>query len=516
MEPPVHRQRCQTAFRDIYRKWTGTVWFIEGDIKGCFDNIDHEVLLRVLGENIQDGRFLRLIQNLLQAGYLEDWKYHATLSGTPQGGIVSPILANIYLDRLDQFVGSALLPTYNRGDRRKNNPAYQALLQRAGNLAKAGHTDEAQEVRRQMKLLPSRVPDDPGYRRLHYVRYADDFLLGFAGPRAEAEEIKEQLSTFLREHLKLELSAEKTLITHARTQPARFLGYEVVTIHNDHQHNERGHRSINGTIGFKVPLDVVHAKCAPYLDHGKPVHRPERLHNAVFSIVADYQAEYRGIVGYYQLAYNLHALSHLRWVMAQSLAKTLAHKLRISVRQAVKRYQATIATPRGPRKVLMVTVEREGKAPLVAQWDGIPLVRNKDAVLDDQPIRFLNNTRTELLERLLADTCELCGSTEEVQVHHVRHLKDLERKGRTVRPEWVKKMAARRRKTLVVCRDCHGAIHSGSHGSALAAGERLVGNNRDANGLRPPALPAPPASRPHTSESGAARTSERRPGRSRT
>jgi group II intron reverse transcriptase/maturase len=465
---------CHTALRDIYRTWTGTVWFIEGDIKGCFDNIDHQVLLSVLNEKIHDGRFLRLIQNLLRAGYLEDWKYHATLSGTPQGGIVSPILANVYMDRLDQFVSTTLLPAYNRRERRKYNPDYQALQQRAGRLVKMGHKSEARDIRRRMKLLPARIPNDPDYRRLHYVRYADDFLLGFAGPRSEAEEIKVQLLEFLGEHLKLELSADKTLITHARTEPARFLGYEVVTIHNDRQHNKHGHRNINGTIGFKVPVNVVHAKCTPFLAHAKPVHRPERLHDSVFSIVSDYQAEYRGIVQYYQLAHNLHVLGRLRWVMAQSLAKTLAHKLRITVRRAVKRFQATIATPAGPRKVLLVKVEREGRSPLVAQWDGIPLVRNKDAVLNDQPRRVINNFRTELLERLLADSCELCGSQDEVQVHHVRHLKDLTQKGRAARPEWVIRMAARWRKTLVVCRACHEAIHSGiasgaTHSRANAA-----------------------------------------------
>jgi hypothetical protein len=191
-----------------------------------------------------------------------------------------------------------------------------------------------------------------------------------------------------------------------------------------------------------------------------PVHRPERLHEAVFSIVSDYRAEYRGIVQYYQLAHNLHVLGRLRWVMAQSLAKTLAHKLRITVRRGVKRFQATIATPAGPRKVLLVKVEREGRSPLVAQWDGIPLVRDKDAVLSDQPRRVMNNLRAELLERL-ANSCELCGSEDDVQVHHVRHLKDLTRKGRTARPEWAIRMAARRRKTLVVCRACHVAIHNG-------------------------------------------------------
>ena len=205
------------------------------------------------------------------------------------------------------------------------------------------------------------------------------------------------------------------------------------------------------TVQFSIPLrlyritHVAHPNPA-YYGRGRRF-RVDAPDGSYFSIVSHYQAEYRGIVQYYQLAHNLHVLGRLQWVMAQSLAKTLAHKLRVTVRRAVKRFQATIATPAGPRKVLLVKVEREGRSPLAAQWDGIPLVRNKDAVLNDQPRRVINNFRTELLERLLADSCELCGSQDEVQVHHVRHLKDLKLKGRAARPERVIRMAARRRKT---------------------------------------------------------------------
>ena len=194
---------CHTALRTIYYGWRGTTWFIEGDIRGCFDNIDHDVLLSILRERILDQRFLRLIENLLKAGYLEDWRYHATPSGSPQGGIVSPILANIYLDRLDTFVESVLLPTYNRGRDRKPNVAYRSLLDRAGYLTRTGRAEEGRLLRQQAQQLPSRELDDPGYRRLEDIRYADDFLLGFVGTRAEADGIKQQLSDFLQTQLRL-------------------------------------------------------------------------------------------------------------------------------------------------------------------------------------------------------------------------------------------------------------------------------------------------------------------------
>jgi group II intron reverse transcriptase/maturase len=183
---------CHTALRAIHRRWNGTVWFLEGDISQCFDRLDHQVLLAILREKIQDNRFLRLIENLLRAGYLEDWRYHATLSGSPQGGVISPILANLYLDRFDQYVEKTLLPGHNRGAEREENPAYTKLMDRSYDLAKAGRKEEARALRQQAQCLPSKRLEDPGYRRLRYVRYADDFLLGFAGPRREAEEIKQQ------------------------------------------------------------------------------------------------------------------------------------------------------------------------------------------------------------------------------------------------------------------------------------------------------------------------------------
>ena len=453
---------CHTALREVYRTWNGTSWFIEGDISQCFDSLDHQVLLAILREKVHDNRFIRLIENLLTAGYLEDWKLNATLSGTPQGGVVSPILSNIYLDRLDKWIETTLLPAYTRGTERKYNTAYTRNNARVPKLRRKGQREEATALRKQIQKLPTRDPADPDYRRLRYVRYADDFLLGFAGPRSEAEEIKARLGEFLRDALKLELSKTKTLVTHARTESARFLGYEIGTLHDDTK------RSINGAIGLRVPVAVVRNRCTPYLRNGKPMHRPEMEHDSPYSIVSHYQQEYRGVVEYYQLAYNRHTFNRLKWVMGTSLAKTLAHKLRVSVQQVWNRYGATTATPSGTYRVLMVTVERgDKKAPLVAQWGGITLARRVDAILNDQPQRVWNVRHSELLERVLANTCELCGSTVDVEVHHVRHLRDLQRKGRGEPPAWVQKMASRRRKTLVVCSRCHHVIHSGASAAQL-------------------------------------------------
>ena len=311
-----------------------------------------------------------------------------------------------------------------------------------------------------MRSLPYNDTHDSDYRRLRYTRYADDFLLGFTGSKDEADEIKARIGRFLQDNLKLELSDAKTLVTHGRTEAARFLGYEVVVQGSDTKLDARGRRTVNGIIGLRVPSDVVRAKSAAYMRDGKPIHLGARLHDSPYSIVEQYQAEFRGVVNYYRRATNLGALNHLRWVMEMSLAKTLASKLKISVPQVFRRYKTTIQTDNGPRKVLMVKVDEPGKKPLVTHWGGVSLARDNTATPIDKLPPILNG-RTELVQRLLADTCELCGSTVKVQVHHVRAMKNLRKKGRAERPAWVEMMARRRRKTLVVCASCHADIHAG-------------------------------------------------------
>ena len=297
---------------------------------------------------------------------------------------------------------------------------------------------------------------DPGYRRLRYVRYADDILLGFAGPKAEAEEIKERLAHFLRDELKLELSPEKTLITHARTGAARFLGYDIAVHHNDRKVTG-GRRSVNGVIRLRVPRSVVSAKQAQYMQRGKPARRPELLNQDDHVIISTYGSEYRGIVQYYLMAGDVFRLARLQWVMETSMLMTLANKHRSSVSKMARKYAATIETPHGHRKCFEARLERVGRKPLVGRFGGIPLRRNKKTVITDRRLAPVNTKRKELVTRLLAGRCESCGRIDEVEVHHVAKLTDLGRSG--TRPPWADLMAARHRKSLVVCGSCHADIH---------------------------------------------------------
>ncbi|MBO0794989.1 MAG: maturase, partial [Ktedonobacteraceae bacterium] len=293
------------------------------------------------------------------------------------------------------------------------------------------------------------------------------FGLAFIGPKSEAEEIKRQLTTFLREELKLNLSDEKTLITHARTGAAKFLGYEITTLHNDTKQtkakNGQRKRSINGRVGLRVPRTVLIEKCNRYQKGGKAIHRAELLNESDYTIIATYQLEYRGIVEYYRLAYNLHTLQLLKWIMEISLTKTLASKHKTSVKKIYKKYQTELEVEGRKYKVLQTTVPREGRNPLVATWGGIPLTWDIKATIQDRPGPQWNR-QSELEKRLLAQTCEICGATRmttQIEVHHIRALKDLQKYDGREKPLWVKVMAARRRKTLVLCHACHDDLHAG-------------------------------------------------------
>jgi hypothetical protein len=414
-------------------------------------------MLSILAEKVHDNRFLRLLRNMLQAGYLEDWVWNATLSGAPQGGCASPVLSNIYLHQLDDFVETVLIPEYTRGDRRARNPVYLKEAAALARARRAGDRAEARKARDRMRDLPSGDPHDPDFRRLRYVRYCDDHLLGFTGPKAEAEEIKRRLAQFLREDLKLELSQDKTLITHARSDRASFLGYEISVQHDDRQRTASGQRAVNGAVSLHVPKSVIQAKSALYLKRGQPARRSQVINYGDYDIVRIYGAEYRGLVQYYLLAGDVRRLHRLRWVMLSSMLKTLAAKHRSTATKIAAKHKAKIMTPYGPRTCFEAVVDR-GKASrsLVARFGGVPLNRQKTAVINDQLPQRVAYPRRELIGRLSAGRCELCEHTGEVQVHHVRALAELDASDPT---PWAKAMIRRRRKTLVVCSDCHDRIH---------------------------------------------------------
>ncbi len=457
---------CHTGLEAIRTKegWKSVRWFVEGDIRDCFGSIDHDILLGILAEKIKDNRFLRLMRQFLECGYLEEWKYNATLSGCPQGSILSPLLSNVYMDKFDQFMEQHVLPAFNRGGRRAENKAYKALRKQMEKHMRHQDWKTVKELHKQRQSMPSKDTNDPAFRRLYYIRYADDWLLGFSGSKQEAIKVKEEIKTFLATELKLALSEEKTLITHAKTEKARFLGYDIHVLQQDAKHDRRGQRSINGVIGFRVPDEKMKDKAKLYKKSGKPTHRKERTVNSDFDIIAQYQSEFRGFAQYYLLAYNAHQMHDLKRTMELSLARTLANKFKTTVNKIFKKYKTTRETDEQSYKVLQTEVKREEKKPLVAYFGGFKLGYKKDAVIVDAlPNGKVYSIKSQLIDRLLKDTCELCESRGNIEMHHVKKLKDLENNGRKEKPEWMKRMIAMRRKTLAVCHDCHTKIHSGKY-----------------------------------------------------
>jgi len=455
---------CHTALLEIRKKWKGTVWFIEGDIKGCFDNIDHEVLLKIIRRDIHDGRLLNLIDGLLKAGYIEDWRFHDSLSGTPQGGIISPLLANVYLNDLDRFIEDKLMPQYNKEKTRRRNPEYKIIDRRVRTARERGNLEEANRLGLERRKLISMDPCDPNHRRLRFVRYADDFLLGFVGPKNEAEDVRRQLGEFLGRSLKLTLSVEKTFITHANDGKAKFLGYEIKVTREENLVSD-GKRATNGTTALLMPREVMEKYRSRYSRRGNVIHRAELLVDTDYTILQRYQSVFKGLYNYYCMAANVSSrMGAIRWILETSLLKTLASKYQCRVNEIVRRYKVKGAE----HKTFRVVIERPDKAPLVAVFGGFSCKKEPEGMgaTDFGPELAWHkpaNMRSEVVQRLIAGRCELCDFEGLVEVHHIRKLADIDRPGRRPKTIWEKIMSARKRKTLVTCEKCHEDIHAGRY-----------------------------------------------------
>lgn len=464
-----HRS-CHTAMASIMEGFDGTRWLVEGDIKGFFDNIDHDIMIAILSERIADERFLRLIRKFLNAGYLEKWTFHKTFSGTPQGGIISPILANIYLDKLDKYVVE-YISKFNKGDKRKRNPEYKRISSRKDKRVKKLKSEEDAEKRsilieeikfhhKEMQKLPATLDMDEDFRRMRYVRYADDFLIGVIGSREDCVTIKEDIKKFLLDKLKLELSDEKTLITHGHDH-AKFLGYEV-TIRKSEKTRKGSKglpkRSLDHKTVVLLPLEVMKDKLMEYkamkiiVENGKEkwesTSRPYLRSNDDLEILNRYNSEIRGIYNYYCIANNVSILNSFYQIMKESLYKTFSSKYESTVRKIINSYTRD--------KIFIVQYEdNKGKKHERELYHG-GFGRRKDARIDDADNlpSYRGMQRTSLMERLKARECEYCGATDDLRMIHVRKLKDLKGKH-----EWEKLMIARRRKTIAVCESCYRKIH---------------------------------------------------------
>lgn len=460
---------CHTALKDIKHGFPGVRWFIEGDIKGCFDNINHNVLISIIERKIKDARFLQLIWKFLRAGYMEDWKYNATYSGTPQGGIVSPILANIYLSELDKHV-EGLQKAFDKPSTEYYTHEYAQARHRLDKLhikIKKAQGEERErliaqykELRKAKLKIPAKSHTD---KKIRYVRYADDFLIGVYGNKQECEQIKADLNDFIATALRMELSEEKTLITHSN-EYARFLGYDIRVRRNNTVKRLPGlspRRTLSNKVELSAPLQekvegFLFSKGVVEQRDGRltPVWRKSLTRLSPLEIVDTYNAELRGICNYYCMASNYASLNYFSYLMEYSCLKTLAAKTKTSLCKTMAAYKdghgkwgIPYETKIGKKRMYFADWQKCKKEPLACN--------------DTTANVFMmhNHNRNSLEARIKAKVCELCGNTqaELYELHHVRKVKDL--KGKEL---WEQCMIAKRRKTLAVCKSCHNAIHCGN------------------------------------------------------
>lgn len=465
---------CHTALAQIQKSFSGAKWFIEGDIKGFFDNISHEILIGILKERISDDRFIRLIRKFLNAGYIEDWKFQKTYSGTPQGGIVSPLLANIYLDRLDKYM-KEYITKFDKGEKRRPSRVRRDFENARRRTVRKLKTVEDESERavliqkikaedKERAMFPSCDEMDTDYKRLKYVRYADDFLIGIIGSKQDAKEVKEDIKNFLYEKLKLELSDEKTLITHTEDS-ARFLGYEIFVRKSNAQRRDiagRLRRTYGKRVYLKLSTETMRNKLLDYgvlefrYQNGKEIWKPKCRSGLIFNddleILDRYNREIRGFYNYFSIANNCSELHNFRFIMEYSMYKTFAGKYKSSTRKINAKY----------RRNGKFTVRFTTKSGAVKERYFYDLgFKRKNPMTDEgfdiMPYSIFDASRTSLIDRLKAEKCEMCGATEKLVMHHVRKLKNLEGK-----QSWERHMIARRRKTVAVCHSCHQKIHNGT------------------------------------------------------
>lgn len=463
---------CHTALMEIKKHFDGTRWFIEGDIESFFDNINHHKLINILRRRIQDEKFINLIWKFLRAGYLEVWEYHKTHSGSPQGGIISPILANIYLNEFDKHV-EQIVTKFNKGTRRKLNPTYSKINKKLTKLRKVLQEEELsedkqrdiiltiKELREERSNTPVVKPHDEDFKRMYYTRYADDFLIGMIGDKQEALQVKQKLAEFLKDDLQLNLSQEKTLITHS-SKPARFLGYDVMISRNQDRKMCKDGR-MRRTKSYTCTLNVPHEKWVDKLKDlrvlkitpngtWKPVHRTSLIHLDDLEILQIYNAQIRGMYNYYKLAKNVSVLNKFYYHMKYSLYKTFANKYKTSINKITNKYcengvfTVTYSTKKGVQKSMLYSEGFTCNTKIKAN-------ESYDLLVNEQK----NKGETSLIDRLKATTCEWCGKTNiPLEMHHIRRIKDLRGKAK-----WEKWMIGRRRKTVALCHECHRDLHNG-------------------------------------------------------
>lgn len=456
---------CHTALKEITTTFTGAKWIVEGDIKACFDSFDHHITIDLLRRRINDEAFISLMWKFLRAGYMEQWTYHTTYSGSPQGSGMSPVLANIYLHELDVFIAKMKSRFDIGGTRhRKVHEDFEKVRWAQRSAKKKLENDRSKEnvkafkeARKVMLSTPHLCEKDENYKRLQYNRYADDFLIAIIGSKEDAKSIKEQVKAFLEEDLKLIMSEEKTHITHSSNM-VRYLGYDIrVSRSQDVKRTKKGLQRVwNGKAQLYVPKEKWISKLHEYgalkikkdengKEYWKPFHRGALMHLDEVAIISKYNSEIRGLYNYYRMAINACNLGKFHSIMRGSCLKTLAAKYNSSVMKMYTKFRSKDADFGANY------MTKSGLKRCEFYHDGFKRNRNDAPQFADIMPRYRIQIRpTSLAGRLISGFCEACGeSPVKVYMHHVRRLKDLNAEN-----EFEVLMLKKRRKSLALCRKC--------------------------------------------------------------
>ncbi len=478
---------CHTALRYVFTQFRGCTWWIEGDIKQCFDSIPHDKLISLLETKIKDKRFINLIIKALNAGYMLDRKKLFDIIGTPQGSIISPILANIYLDQLDQFIdvlkskfdsGITAISCINRF------PKYRSIESK---IAVAKKKEESLERSKTLRYWSTKLRNtatrkkNEADNRLVYVRYADDWILAVNGKYSDAVKFLELITDYCKNDLGLIVSPEKTKITNSYKNHILFLGTNIKHSTRYDVIRRKGHKiRSSGFLMLTAPMSIIANKLQDsgfhtyHLGNTKTnwlaLTLPQILHMANSVI--------RGYLNYYSFVYNRNRLTgYVTYIIKDAVLRTIAAKMKLRTRaQVTKKYgkSLTIKTYDGTTSKLVhsISLINTSKEYRLNLWDF--KIKKKDIISTQIPALYSNNVS---LATILASKCSICNSEYRVEMHHIRKLSDL----KIDKSDLNYLMSKTKRKQIPLCRECHMKHHSG----ILTIPKHILDNKIPRQGDRP-------------------------------
>jgi group II intron reverse transcriptase/maturase len=435
---------CHTALNLVRLHFGKSNWFIKGDINQQYSSIDHNILVSILREKIQDEPFIDLVYKYMRVGYGEKPDEVTPIKlGLIEGGLISPILSNIYMHPFDEWMEDVLIPKYTIGSRKKANPEYTKMIRRHGSAVD--------------KLISTGIANDENFGRVSYVRYVDDFLIGVIGSKETCMRIREEIKVFLEKHLAMALNIDKTHITHATTEKALFLGYDISCTPKSkmsvgYNSRKRLVRKTTRTI-LNAPIKrvVERLRLKGFLNkENQPTRCGRYINTDLWNIVDSYKSIERGIINYYSMANNYGRLAaRVHYSLKYSCALTISSKMKLrTMRGTFKRYGKNLEIKVGDKSISYPNISYKRPRKVIPRFDDNFSFENYFEGLVYRHKRHVGN---------LTGPCIVCDSYDNIEVHHVRALKDISKK-----KDWLSMtMAKFTRKQVPVCKSCHIKIHKG-------------------------------------------------------